>query len=78
MASDAACRLWQASKKHCQRRECGWSVVQPDYDGELGPVHGVYGAEDAELELQRTIKKAEFTASLCLLKKNYRPYQGAC
>ena len=23
---------------------CGWSVVQLDYDGELGPLHGMYGS----------------------------------
>ena len=34
---------------------CGWSVVQLDYDGELGPLHGLYGTVDAVLEVQRTI-----------------------
>ena len=36
---------------------CGWSVVQMDYDEELGPLHGMYGSMDAELEVQRTIKR---------------------
>ena len=25
-------------------RACGWSVVQLDYDEELGPLHGMYGS----------------------------------
>ena len=33
---------------------CGWSVVQLDYDGDLGPVYGVYGSMEAEFEVQRT------------------------
>ena len=33
-------------------RACGWSVVQLDYDGELGLLHGVYASTDAELEVQ--------------------------
>ena len=52
---------------------CGWSVVQSDQDGELGPVHAVYGTRDAELEVQRTIKTAELTAFLSLLKKIFAP-----
>ena len=47
---------------------CGWSVAQLDYDEEFGPLHGMYGSMDAELEVQRTIKRAELTAFLCLLK----------
>ena len=35
-------------------------------------MRGVYGAMDAELEIQRAIKKAELTALLCLLSKRYR------
>ena len=46
---------------------CGWSVVQLDYDEELGPLHGMYCS--MELEVQRTIKRAELTAFLCLLNK---------
>ena len=33
-------------------------------------LHGVYGSMEAELEVQRTIKRAELTAFFCLLKKN--------
>ena len=40
---------------------CGWSVVQLDHDEEMGPTHGMYGALDAELDLQRTIKRAELS-----------------
>ena len=28
-------------------RVCGWSVVQIDYDGETGPMFGVYGSLEA-------------------------------
>ena len=35
-------------------RACDWSVVQLDHDEEMGPVHGMYGTLDAELEVQRT------------------------
>ena len=48
-------------------RACGWSVVQLDFDEELGPLHGMSGSADAELEVQRTIKRVELTAFLCLL-----------
>ena len=48
---------------------CGLSVVQLDYDEELGPLHGMYGSMEADLEVQRTIKRAELMAFLCLLKK---------
>ena len=43
-------------------RACGWSVVQLDQDGELGPMHGMYGTLEAELEVQRTIKRSELTS----------------
>ena len=46
-----------------------WSVVQFDHDEEMGPMHGMYGPLDAELEMQRTIKRSELTAFLCLLRK---------
>ena len=41
---------------------CGWSVVQLDHDGEMGPTHGMYVTLDAYLEVQRTIKTAEMRA----------------
>ena len=47
---------------------CGWAVVQLDYDEEIGPLHGMYGSMDAEYEVQRTIKRAELTAFLCLFR----------
>ena len=34
---------------------------------------GMYGTLDAELEVQRTIKGAELTAFLCLLRKAIGP-----
>ena len=48
---------------------CGWSVVQLDFDEELAPLYGMYGSMEAEFEVQRTTKRAELTAFLCLLKK---------
>ena len=44
-----------------------------DYDEELRSVHGMYGSMEAELEVQRTIKRAELTAFLCLLMKVIGP-----
>ena len=34
-----------------------------------GFLHGIYGSVDAELEVQRTIERAELTAFFCLFKK---------
>ena len=39
----------------------------------VGPLHGMYGSMAAEFEVQRTIKKAEMTAFLCLLKRVIGP-----
>ena len=39
------------------------------YDEEVGPLHGMCGSVEAELEVQRTIKRAELTAFLCLPRK---------
>ena len=36
-------------------------------------MHGMYGSMDAELEVQRTTKRAELTAFFCLLKKVIGP-----
>ena len=45
-------------------------MVQVDYDEEIGAFfHGVSGSVEAELEVQRTIKRAELTAFFCFLKK---------
>ena len=45
---------------------CGW--VQLDYDEEMGSLYGMYVSMEAELEIQRTTKKAELTPFLCRLK----------
>ena len=37
----------------------GWSVVQLDHHEEMEPMHGMTGILDAELEVQRTIKRDE-------------------
>ena len=50
-------------------------MVQLDYDEDLAPLHGMYGSMEAELEVQRTIKRTELTAFLCLLKKVIGPIQ---
>ena len=52
---------------------CGWSVVQLDHDEEVRPMHGMCGTVDAELEVQRTIKRAGLTAILCHLRKAIGP-----
>ena len=44
-----------------------------DHDDEMGPMHGIYGTLDAELELQRTIKRAELTAFLRLTREAIGP-----
>ena len=45
------------------------AAAQLDYDEEMEPLHGMYGSVEAEFEVQRTIKRAELTASCCLLRK---------
>ena len=47
--------------------------MQFDYVEELGPLHGMYGSMEAEFEVQRTIKRAELTAFLCLFKELIGP-----
>ena len=46
---------------------CGWSA-QLDHDDEMGPMRGMYGTPDAELEVQRTFQRAELTAVLFFLR----------
>ena len=48
-------------------------VVQLDYDEEMGPLHGMYGSMEAEFEVQRTVKRAELTAFLGLVRKVIGP-----
>ena len=54
-------------------------MVQLDYDEEMEPLYGMYGSMEAEYEVQRTIKRAstikraELTAFLCLLRKVIGP-----
>ena len=52
---------------------CGWSVAHLDYDEELVPLRWMYGSMEAKYEVQRTIRRAELTAFLCLLKKVTEP-----
>ena len=51
----------------------GWSVVHLDRDEEMGPNHGMYGTLDAELEVQRTTRRADLTAFVCFLRKAVGP-----
>ena len=48
-------------------------MVQLDYEEEMGPLYGMYGSMEAEYEVERTIKRAELTAFLCLLRKVIGP-----
>ena len=57
----------------CWVGACGWSAIYLDHDEEMGPMHGMYGTLDAGLEEERTMKKAELTAFLCLLRKAIGP-----
>ena len=52
---------------------CGWAVVQLDCDEEIGPLYGMYGSMEAELEIQRTTKRAKLTAFVCFLKRVIGP-----
>ena len=47
--------------------------MQLDYDAELVPLHGMYGSMEAEVEVQRTIKRAKLTAFSCFLKRVIGP-----
>ena len=56
-----------------------WLVsVAIGYDEELGPLHEMYGSVEAAFEFQRTIKRAELTAFLCLLVSKNWTHQSAC
>ena len=43
------------------------------HDEEMRPMHGRHGTLDAEFEVLRTIKRAELTAFLCLLRRAFIP-----
>ena len=40
-----------------------WSVVRLEHDEDMVPLHGMHGALDPDLEVQRTIKRAFFVTS---------------
>ena len=46
-------------------------MVQPDYDEEMGRLHGMYGSLEAEFEVQRTTKTEELTAFLFFVKSDW-------
>ena len=68
---------WQKGFKDSPSREeggaCGWSVVQLDHDEEMEAMRGICGTLDAELEVQRTIKRVGLTAFFCLLRRIIGP-----
>ena len=47
-------------------------LAQLDHDEKVGPMHGMYGTLDAELEVQRTIKRSELRPS-CALERLSAP-----
>ena len=47
--------------------------IREAHDEEKEPMHGMYGTREAELEVQRAIKRAELTAFLCLFSKVIGP-----
>ena len=51
-------------------RACGWAVVQLVYDEEVGPLHGMYGSVEAEVEVQRPAHHQEGGADGLLLPFN--------
>ena len=57
---------------------CGRSVEQLHHDEDMEPIHGMYDKQDAELEVQRTIKRAELTAFVCFFGKANGPAMGSC
>ena len=56
---------------------CGRSVVPLDHHEEMGPMHGMYGTLEAELEVQRTIKRGQLTAHSVSPQESCRPYDGS-
>ena len=55
--------------------ECVWGGQLCSFDTheEMEPVRGMHGTLDAELEIQRTIKRAGLKAFLCLLRRIIAP-----
>ena len=50
---------------------CKWAVGQLDHDEEMEPMYGMHRKQDTGLEVQRSLKRAEETAFLCLLRKAF-------
>ena len=59
-------------------RACCWSVVQLDYDEELGPLHGMYGSMEPEYEVQRTMKRGGVDSFLVPPQESMWYHQGPC
>ena len=54
--------------EHVAGQWCNWIVMK-----NWGLLHGMYASMEAEFEVQRSIKRAELTAFVCLLKKFIGP-----
>ena len=65
---EPCCHRWLFVGSIRKWSACGWLVVQLDHDEEMGPMHGMYGTLEADLEVQRTVERAELTAFLCLFR----------
>ena len=52
-------------------------MVQLDHDEEVGPMHGMYGTLEAELEVQRTIKKGRVDCFSVSPQEGYRTHDGS-
>ena len=49
--------------------------MQVDHE-EMAPMHEIYETLNAELEVQRTTKRTELTAFLCLFRRIFGPITG--
>ena len=49
---------------------CGWAVMQVDLGGGIEPWYGMCGIMPVELEVQRTLKRAEMWALLMALRRH--------
>ena len=71
--SEPCCHRWLSVGRIRQWCACGWSVVQLDQDVEMGPMRVMHDTQDAEPEVRHTIKRAELTPFLSLLKTAIGP-----
>ena len=72
MPAEGLALCWEtlASGEHVAGQWYSWTTMK-----RWCPWHGMYGSMEAEYEVQRTIKRAELTAFLCLFRKVCGPIQ---